>query len=74
MASGWLAISPVARACATCAGESDSKMAEGMTAGILALLLVIFLVLGGVVGFFAFLAHRAAAQSAALDSESASDR
>ncbi|MFM1943449.1 MAG: hypothetical protein RI897_2431 [Verrucomicrobiota bacterium] len=35
------------QACATCFGESDSKMAEGMNMGIVALLVVVAGVLGG---------------------------
>ena len=35
-------------ACAACFGKSDSKMAEGMNAGIFALLIVVVSVLVGV--------------------------
>jgi len=45
-------------ACAACFGQSDSRMAQGMNMGIFALLLVITCVLGGVAGFFVFLARR----------------
>jgi len=47
-------------ACAACYGQSDSAMAAGMNWGILSLLVVILGVLGGVAGFFIFLARRAA--------------
>jgi hypothetical protein len=46
-------------ACAACFGKSDSNMAQGMNAGIFALLFVIAGVLGGVAGFFVYLAKRA---------------
>ena len=46
------------QACATCYGESDSPMAQGMNWGIMSLLLVIGTVLGGVVAFFAYLGWR----------------
>ena len=46
-------------ACATCFGQSDSPLAEGMNWGIFALLVVIVTVLAGVASFFVFLARRA---------------
>src|SRR5215831_7134170 len=46
-------------ACAACYGQSDSAMAAGMNWGILSLMVVILSVLGGVAGFFIFLARRA---------------
>jgi hypothetical protein len=49
-----------ARACAACFGQSDSAMAHGMNAGIVALLVVIGTVLAGAASFFVFLARRAA--------------
>ena len=52
-----------ARACAACFGKSDSAMAQGMNAGILALLGVIGLVLVGAASFFVFLARQAAASA-----------
>ena len=55
----WLAPAS-ARACAACYGQSDSPLAAGMNWAILALLGVIVSVLGGVAGFFIFLARRAA--------------
>lgn len=47
-------------ACATCFGNSDEAMARGMTMGILALLVVVTFVLGGLAAFGIFLARRAA--------------
>ena len=47
-------------ACAACFGQSDSAMAAGMNWGILSLLGMIVVVLGGVAGFFVFLARRSA--------------
>lgn len=49
-----------ASACAACYGQSDSAMAAGMNWGILSLLGMIIFVLGGVAGFFVFLARRSA--------------
>jgi hypothetical protein len=46
-------------ACAACYGQSDAPMAQGMNWGILSLLGIIVLVLGGVAGFFVYLARRA---------------
>ena len=46
------------RACAACAGQSDSPMAQGMNWGIFSLLGIIVLVLAGVAGFFIYLARR----------------
>jgi heme/copper-type cytochrome/quinol oxidase subunit 2 len=47
-------------ACAACYGQSDAPMAQGMNWGILSLMGIIVLVLGGVAGFFVYLARRAA--------------
>jgi hypothetical protein len=47
-------------ACAACYGQSDSAMAKGMNWGIFTLLAVIVSVLGGIAGFFVFLARRSA--------------
>jgi hypothetical protein len=49
-----------AMACAACYGKSDSPMAQGMNAGIFALLGVIATVLFGACTFFVVLARRAA--------------
>ena len=51
-------------ACATCFGRTDSRLAEGMNMGILALLAVIGSVLAGVVSFFVYVAKRSAACAA----------
>lgn len=50
-----------AAACAACFGNSDSRLAEGMNMGILALLGVVVLVLAWVSGFFIYMARRAGA-------------
>ena len=52
-------------ACAACYGQSDAPMAQGMNWGILSLLGIIGLVLGGVAGFFIYLARRAAENAVA---------
>lgn len=49
-----------ASACAACFGKSDSKLAEGMNAGIMALLGVVGAVLSAIAGFFVFIIRRAA--------------
>ncbi len=51
-------------ACATCFGRTDSRLAEGMNMGILALLAVIGSVLAGIVSFFVYVAKRSAACAA----------
>jgi hypothetical protein len=58
-----LALPNPALGCAACFGKSDSPLAEGMNWGILSLLAVILAVLGGIAGFFIFLARRAARQA-----------
>ena len=58
-----------AQACAVCFGNSDSKLSQGMLAGVLVLLLVVLAVLGGFVALFIYLARRAATV-AALDQQS----
>jgi hypothetical protein len=50
-------------ACAACYGKSDSPMAQGMNAGIFALLGVVGTVMCGAVTFFVFLARRSAAHT-----------
>jgi len=57
-----------AHACAVCFG-GDSKLSQGMLAGVLVLLLVVLSVLGGFVALFIYLARRAAA-TAALENQS----
>ena len=57
------AVSSPAFACAACFGKSDSNLAKGMNVGILALLLVVVSVLGGI----ACVGLRFAKKSAALE-------
>ena len=52
-----------ALACTVCFGATDSKLTAGMLAGVLVLLLVILSVLGGLVAFFVYLARRSAEMS-----------
>ena len=57
--TGLLALAPAAaEACAVCFGAADSKMAEGMNAGILALLVVVVVVQIGFVAMFLNIRHR----------------
>lgn len=69
---GWSCWPQLASACATCFGKSDSKLAEGLNMGIFALLGLVMLVLGWLVGFFIYLSRRAAAESRALETAEAS--
>lgn len=61
---------PDASACAACFGKSDSKLAEGMNAGIFALLGVIGGVLFAIAGFFFYIARRAITHPLPIPSES----
>jgi hypothetical protein len=45
-------------ACATCYGASDSPMAQGMNWGIMTLLVIVFSVMCGIVGFFVHVGRR----------------
>ena len=45
-------------ACSACYGQSDSPMAQGMNWGIFSLLAIVVTVLGGIAGFFVYLARR----------------
>lgn len=67
--AGLTHINGVAMACAACFGKSDSPMAQGMNAGILALLGVVGTVLAGAATFFVFLAKRASAAAKAQEAE-----
>lgn len=49
------------QACSSCFGQSDSRMAQGMNAGIFALLAIVGVVLGGIASFFVFIVRREAA-------------
>lgn len=53
------ALAPSAWACAACFGKSDSALAHGMNAGIMALLAVIGTMLACVASFFVFIVRRA---------------
>ncbi len=61
-----------ASACAACFGKSDSKLAEGMNAGIFTLLGVVCSVLFAIAGFFAFIIRRAATHPLPIPGESLS--
>jgi heme/copper-type cytochrome/quinol oxidase subunit 2 len=70
----WLGLAPAlalalhtdaARACAACFGKSDSPLADAMNWGIFSLMGVVVCVLGGIAGFFIFMARRSAARNAA---------
>ncbi len=52
------------RACAACFGQSDSALAKGMNMGIFSLLAVVVSVLGGIAGFFVYLARRSSTAAA----------
>jgi heme/copper-type cytochrome/quinol oxidase subunit 2 len=69
----WLGLLPVlalslhadaAHACAACFGRSDSPLAAAMNWGIFSLMAVVVSVLGGIAGFFVYLARRSAALNA----------
>lgn len=49
---------PSLMACATCSGKSDAPMAQGMNAGIMALMVVVGGVLTGIASFFVFIVRR----------------
>ena len=61
--------SPSLVACATCYGQSDSKLAEGMNWGILTLMVVVYGVLMGIGGFFAYIIYRSKRLALSVDSE-----
>ncbi len=63
---------PDASACAACFGKNDGKLAQGMNAGIFALLGVIGGVLFAIAGFFFYIVRRAATHPLPLPSESLS--
>lgn len=58
-----------ASACAACFGKSDSKLAEGMNAGIFALLGVVGSVLFAIAGFFVYIVRRAATHPLPMPAE-----
>lgn len=61
-----------ASACAACFGKSDSKLAEGMNAGIFALLGVVGGVLFAIAAFFFYIVRRAAIHPLPMPAESLS--
>ena len=65
-----VAACPSALACATCYGQSDSLMAQGMNWGIMVLLGFIGVVLSGVTAFFVVVARKSAALPEDRDFES----
>ena len=58
-----------AEACAVCFGAPDSPMTKGMQWGIASLIFILIPVLGGVGGFFVFLARRGRAYAHLQDPE-----
>jgi len=64
LALGLAFHSESALACAACYGKSDSPLAQGMNWGIFSLLAVVVCVLGGIAGFFVFLARKSAVSPA----------
>ncbi len=71
----WIAAwsSEQVHACATCYGQSDSKMAEGMSWGILTLVAVAYSVLIGIAAFFGFLIYRSNKLASQMEIPSASE-
>ena len=67
-----LAPSPL-MACATCFGQSDAPMAQGMNWGIFTLLGVIVVVLATIASFFVYLIRKEAAQTAKTAGETLSE-
>lgn len=58
--AGFFFLQQNASACATCYGESDAPMAEGMNAGIFTLFIIIGGTLFAIAGFFIYLVRRGA--------------
>jgi len=50
-----------ASACSVCFGEPGSPAARGLAMGVVALLGIVFVVLGGIAAFFIYLARRGSA-------------
>ena len=67
-----LAASPAAHACSACFGDPNSSLTKGANMGIAFLLVVIVSVLGGVAGFFVFLARRSRPSAEGADLHSVS--
>jgi hypothetical protein len=62
-----------AQACMVCFGNSESKLTQGVLAGVLVLLLVVLSVVGGFVAMFVYFARRASAV-AALENQSSESK
>ncbi len=58
---GFVFLSTAALGCSACYGRSDSELAEGMNWGIISMIVVVYLVLFSIIGFFVFIIRRAAA-------------
>lgn len=63
----------MAQACAVCYGNSDEPMSKALGWGVLALLLVVLGVLGGVSAFFIHVARRTAALAQSNQTTTLSD-
>ena len=61
------------QACATCFGQSDSKLADGMSWGILTLIAVAYSVLIGIVAFFGYLIYRSNRMAAQIEMSAVSE-
>jgi hypothetical protein len=61
------------QACATCFGQSDSKLADGMSWGILTLIAVAYSVLIGIVAFFGYLIYRSNRMAAQMEISSVTE-
>jgi len=70
LAAAVMARLPAGHACATCFGQSDAPMAQGMNWGIMVLLGFIFAVLGAIASFMVFLGRRSAALARAAQASS----
>ena len=69
LALAMLAWPSALEACAVCFGAPESPMTKGMQWGIASLVLILVPVLGGVGGFFVFLARRGKAYAQFEDPE-----
>lgn len=61
------------QACATCFGQSDSKLADGMSWGILTLIAVAYSVLIGIAAFFGYLIFRSNRMASKMEMSAASE-
>lgn len=62
MALAWLAAPSSASACAVCMGDPESKVTQGVVYSVLAMMGLIYSVIGGVIGFFVYVNKRASAE------------